>query len=147
VVTLTSPAFDSGGSIPTRFTCEGADVSPPLAWGELPAGTASLALLVDDPDAPGGTFTHWLAWDIEPAAGGLPEGAALSAEGRNGFGGRGYRGPCPPRRDGPHRYVFRLFALDAPLGVRPGADRKSFEAALAGSVLATGELTASYERA
>jgi Raf kinase inhibitor-like YbhB/YbcL family protein len=146
VLVLTSTAFGDGEPIPDRFTCEGADVSPPLAWAELPPGTASLALLVDDPDAPGGTFTHWLAWDIDPAAGAIGEGAVLPAEGKNGFGHRGYGGPCPPRGDGPHRYLFRLFALDAPLDLDAGANKGSFQAALAGHVLAAGELTGTYER-
>ena len=146
MLTLTSAAFEDGAPIPVRFTCEGADVSPPLGWTGLPAGTASLALLLDDPDAPGGAFTHWLAWGLEPAPGELGEGAAPPAQGRNGFGGRGYGGPCPPRGDGPHRYVFRLYALDALLDLEPGAGKKAFQAALAGHVIGAAELTGTYER-
>ncbi|MDH4177289.1 MAG: YbhB/YbcL family Raf kinase inhibitor-like protein [Thermoleophilia bacterium] len=145
VLTLTSTAFVGGDPIPARHSCDDADLSPGLAWSGLPEGTASLALLVDDPDAPGGSFTHWLAWDLDPAAGELPEGAAALADGRNGFGGRGYRGPCPPR-GGPHQYLFRLYALDAPLSLEPGADKAAFQAALAGHVLGAGELTGTYER-
>ena len=143
---LRSTAFAEGAPIPVRHTCEGADVSPPLAWSELPAGTVSLAILVDDPDAPGGTFTHWLAWGIDPVPGILAEGAAPPGEGRNGFGGRGYRGPCPPRGDGPHRYVFRMFALDAPLQLDSGTDERAFQAGVAGHVLGTGEMHGTYER-
>lgn len=146
VFSLTSTAFEDGAPIAARHTCDGDDVAPALAWSGLPAGTASLALLVDDPDAPGGTFTHWLAWDVDPGAGALAEGVAAPAEGRNGFGSRGYRGPCPPKGDGPHRYLFRLYALDAPLALEPGADKAAFQAALAGHVLGAGELTGTYER-
>jgi hypothetical protein len=143
---LTSPAFAEGDGIPAHFTCEGEDVSPALAWAGHPPETVSLALLVDDPDAPGGTFTHWLAWDIDPAAGSLPEGSPAPAEGKSGFGDTGYRGPCPPRGDGPHRYVFRLYALDEGLELDSGADKGAFQAALEGHVLGTAELTGTYER-
>lgn len=145
MLSLTTAAFDAGGSIPARHTCDGEDVSPPLAWNGLPEGTASLALLVDDPDAPGGTFTHWLAWGIDPAAGTLAEGASPPGEGLNGFGEVGYRGPCPPR-GGPHRYVFRLYALDAPAGLLRGADLAAFQAALVGRVIGTVELVGTYGR-
>lgn len=146
VLQLTSTAFQDGGVIPTRHTCDGEDLSPPLAWAALPDGTASLALLVDDPDAPGGTFTHWVAWGLDPTTGSHAEGRAAPVEGRNGFGGEGYRGPCPPRGDGPHRYVFRLYALDAPLVLDCGADRGTFQDALAGHVLGSCELTGTFGR-
>lgn len=146
MIALTSPSFAEGGAIPSRHSCEGADVSAPLAWSSAPAGTASLALEVDDPDAPGGTFTHWLAWGIDPAADALAEGTAPPREGKNGFGTTGYRGPCPPRGDGPHRYVFTLYALDAPLELEPGADKRAFQSALTGHVLGSAELTGTYER-
>ncbi|MGH3016513.1 MAG: YbhB/YbcL family Raf kinase inhibitor-like protein, partial [Gaiellaceae bacterium] len=107
---LTSEAFASGQPIPQKYSCEGEDVSPPLAWSGVPEGTASLALVVDDPDAQGGTFTHWLAWGIDPAAGGLGEGEGAPVEGQNDFGQAGWRGPCPPPGHGPHRYFFRLHA-------------------------------------
>jgi Raf kinase inhibitor-like YbhB/YbcL family protein len=143
---LRSTAFSDGEPIPRRHTCEGEDVSPPLSWSDPPEGTQSLALVVDDPDAPGGTFTHWLAWDIDPAAGALGEGQAAPSEGSNDFGQAGYRGPCPPPGHGPHRYSFRLYALDAPLGVRPGAGKTEVERALDGLALATVELMGRYER-
>ena len=121
-------------------------MSPPLSWSDPPESTRSLALVVDDPDAPGGTFTHWLAWDIDPAAGELGEGQAAPSEGRNDFGQSGYRGPCPPQGHGPHRYFFRLYALSEPLGVEPGADKAAVERALDGRSAATAELMGTYER-
>jgi hypothetical protein len=146
-VELSSSAFAPGGRIPRRHTCDGEDVSPPLAWARLPEGTTSLAVVMDDPDAPGGTFTHWTAWGVEPAAGGLEEGARLPVEGANGFGGLGYRGPCPPRRHGDHRYVFTLYALAAPLALGAGAARKELDRAVRGAtVLGTGELVGLYGR-
>jgi Raf kinase inhibitor-like YbhB/YbcL family protein len=143
---LQSTAFRDGEAIPRRHTCEGEDVSPLLSWSDLPEGTRSLALAVDDPDAPGGAFTHWLAWDIDPAAGELGEGTAAPSEGQNDFGQIGYRGPCPPPGHGPHRYFLRLYALDEPLGVQPGAGKTEFERALDGRSLATAQLMGTYER-
>ena len=134
---LTSDAFAHGDEIPRRHSCEGEDVSPALSWSDPPAGTRALALIVDDPDAPRGTFTHWLAWNIDPVAGGL---------GRNDFGMGGWSGPCPPPGHGAHRYFFRLHALDAELDVGFRAGRHEFERSLAGHVLTTAELMGSYER-
>jgi Raf kinase inhibitor-like YbhB/YbcL family protein len=146
-VTLSSDAFHPGEAIPERHSCEGDDLSPPLSWSDLPDGTRSLALICDDPDAPiAGAFVHWLAWGIDPAATGLAEGEAAPVEGENGFATSGYRGPCPPPGHGPHRYFFRLHALDAEPGVAPGASREELEAALEGHVLDTGELMGTYER-
>jgi Raf kinase inhibitor-like YbhB/YbcL family protein len=144
--TLTSSAFTRGEEIPRRHTCDGEDVSPELSWSDPPAGTVSLALIVDDPDAPVGTFTHWLAWDIDRQAGGLGEGAAAPAEGRNDFGTSGWSGPCPPPGHGPHRYVFQLHALDARLDAGFHATRRELDQALAGHVLETAELVGTYER-
>jgi Raf kinase inhibitor-like YbhB/YbcL family protein len=141
---VTSDAFDQGGEIPRRHTCDAENVSPPLSFAGAPEKTRSLALVVDDPDAPVGTFTHWLAWAIDPGAGGLREGQAAPREGRNGFGTKGYAGPCPPR--GRHRYFFRLHALDTELDLEPGADRDELERALGGHVVETAELMATYER-
>jgi Raf kinase inhibitor-like YbhB/YbcL family protein len=144
---LTSAAFERGEPIPRRHTCDGEDLSPPLAWSSPPDGTASLALIVDDPDAPVGTFTHWLAWDIpSDALLGLTEGQAAPVEGRNDFRTTGYRGPCPPRGHGPHRYVFRLFALAAPLGLRAGAGSADVQRAARAHTLAVAELVGTYER-
>jgi Raf kinase inhibitor-like YbhB/YbcL family protein len=143
---LTSSAFAEGQSIPRRHSCEGEDLSPPLSWTEVPEGTPSLVLIVDDPDAPGRTFTHWLAWGLDPAAGGLSEGEAAPVEGRNDFGETGYRGPCPPPGHGPHRYFFRLHALADELGLEAGADKGELEEAVAGRSIAVAELMGTYER-
>jgi Raf kinase inhibitor-like YbhB/YbcL family protein len=143
---LSSEAFAHGGEIPRHHTCEGEDISPALSWTNPPSGTGTLALVVDDPDAPVGTFTHWLAWNIDPLAGGLGEGESAPVEGTNDFGTRGWSGPCPPHGHGPHRYFFRLHALDGDPDVGPGAAREELERALAGQVLATAELMGTYER-
>jgi Raf kinase inhibitor-like YbhB/YbcL family protein len=143
---LESNAFENAQAIPSRHTCDGEDLSPPLRWSNLPEGTRSLALVVDDPDAPGGVFTHWLAWGLDPAAGGLGEGESAPLEGENGFGATGYRGPCPPPGHGRHRYVFRLYALDAEPELGSGAAKGELEEAIAGHVLTTGELVGTYER-
>jgi Raf kinase inhibitor-like YbhB/YbcL family protein len=144
-IEITSEAFEEGDAIPRRHTCEGEDLSPPLSWTGAPEGTRSLALIVDDPDAPVGTFTHWLAWGIDPGAD-LGEGEAAPREGRNDFGEVGYRGPCPPTGHGRHRYFFRLHALDAELDLERGAGRDELERALEGHVLETAELVGGYER-
>lgn len=143
---LTSSAFAQGQAIPRRHSCEGEDLSPPLSWSEVPEGTAGLALIVDDPDAPVGVFTHWLGWGLDPAAGGLREGEAAPVEGRNDFGETGYRGPCPPPGHGPHRYFFRLHALERELELEPGSGRAQLEEALAGRAVAVAELMGTYER-
>jgi Raf kinase inhibitor-like YbhB/YbcL family protein len=142
---LTSAAFADGEAIPERHTCDGDDVSPPLAWTEPPGGTVALALCLDDPDAGRYPFTHWLAWALPAAAGGLAEGEAAPSEGRNDFGAPGYRGPCPPPGK-PHRYVFRLYALDVEPALGPSDRRLSFDNAIDGHVLATAELTGRYRR-
>jgi Raf kinase inhibitor-like YbhB/YbcL family protein len=126
--------------------CDGADRSPPLAWTGPPSGSRSLALILDDPDAPGGRFIHWLAWGLAPDTGGLAEGEAAPLEGRNDFGTVGYRGPCPPRGRGPHRYRFRLHALGEELRLTPGAGVAELEQALRDNVLGVAELVGTYER-
>jgi Raf kinase inhibitor-like YbhB/YbcL family protein len=143
---LESSAFENAQAIPDRHTCEDEDVSPPLRWTSAPDGTRSLALIVDDPDAPGGVFTHWLAWALDPAGAGLDEGEAAPREGRNDFGTTGYRGPCPPRGHGRHRYAFRLYALDTELELGAGAVKDELEQAIEGHVLTTAELVGTYER-
>jgi Raf kinase inhibitor-like YbhB/YbcL family protein len=145
--TLRSPAFEDGAPIPRRHTCEGEDVSPALEWTAPPPEARSLALVVEDPDAPGGTFTHWLAWGIEAETRGLVEGERPPLEGRNSFRQRGWRGPCPPRGHGPHRYVFRLVALDATLeDLAPGAAARGVDEAVNGHILAAAELLGTFER-
>jgi Raf kinase inhibitor-like YbhB/YbcL family protein len=143
---LTSPAFRPGGRIPRRHTCEGEDVSPALVWANLPAGTKELALVVEDPDAPGGIFVHWAAWGLPGTAEALAEGESAPGEGRNDFATIGYRGPCPPRRHGPHRYVFRLYALGSSVAVPPGAGKAELLEAIEAHVLGVAELVGTYER-
>ncbi|MFI1364276.1 YbhB/YbcL family Raf kinase inhibitor-like protein [Streptomyces griseochromogenes] len=147
-LTVTSPAYPDSGTIPRRYTCGGENVSPPLAVNGVPTRTTSLTLLLQDPDAPRGTFTHWMAWDIDPhtthlTAGEHPTGAA---EGRNGFGGTGYGGPCPPRGDHPHRYVLTVYAGDGRPDLAPTATPDDLLRALSGHTLATGTLTGRYGR-
>jgi Raf kinase inhibitor-like YbhB/YbcL family protein len=142
----TSIAFAAGGTIPRRHSCDGEDRSPPLSWTAPPTGSRSLALILDDPDAPGGRFVHWLAWGIPPDAGGLAEGKAAPLEGRNDFGTVGYRGPCPPRGRGRHRYRFRLHALGEKLRLTSGAGVAELERVLTGNLLAVAELVGTYER-
>jgi Raf kinase inhibitor-like YbhB/YbcL family protein len=143
---LESGAFENAQAIASRHSCDGEDVSPPLRWSNVPQGTRSLALIVDDPDAPGGVFTHWLAWGLDPAAEGLAEGESAPREGENDFGTAGYRGPCPPPGHGQHRYVFRLYALDAEPELAAGAAKAELERAIEGHVLTTAELVGTYER-
>ncbi|GGU87182.1 hypothetical protein GCM10010260_20650 [Streptomyces filipinensis] len=147
-LTLTSTAYGDDGTIPRRHTCDGADVSPPLALASVPAGTASLALLLRDPDAPRGPFTHWLVWDIDPrtrrlSAGERPRGAT---EGRNDFRKTGYGGPCPPHGDRPHHYVLTVYALDQRLSLAPDASPADLMRAVSGRMLAAGTLTGRYSR-
>jgi Raf kinase inhibitor-like YbhB/YbcL family protein len=142
---LSSPAFADGDPIPVRHTCDGEDVSPPLAWTGPPESTVSLALCLDDPDAGRYPFTHWLAWGLTPVAGSLAEGEPGPAEGRNDFGASGYRGPCPPPGK-PHRYVFTLYALDAEPELGPSDRRLSFDRALEGHVIASATLVGRYGR-
>ena len=143
---LESEAFQHAQPIPRRHSCDGEDLSPALRWSNVPTDTRSLALIVDDPDAPGGVFTHWVAWGLDPAAGGLAERERAPSEGRNDFGTAGYRGPCPPPGHGRHRYVFRLYALDAELELRAGAAKAELEQAVEQHVLTTAELVGTHER-
>ncbi len=147
---LTVAGFREGETIPKQHTCEGKDVSPALAWEGAPAGTQSFALIMDDPDAPAGTWNHWLLWDIPAGANSLPEGyrpGSLGTDGTNDFGKTGYGGPCPPRGHGPHRYYFRLYALDVPqLKLAPRARRAELDKALRGHVLAEAAYMGRYER-
>jgi len=143
---LESSAFGHAQAIPNRYTCDGEDLSPPLRWANVPDEARSLTLLVDDPDAPSGVFTHWVAWGLDPGAGGLGAGEAAPSEGRNDFGTVGYRGPCPPPGHGRHRYVFRLYALERDLELDSSAGKSDLEQAMAGHVLTTAELVGTYGR-
>ena len=150
-IILTSTAFAAGESIPAKYTCDGKNISPPLQWEPPPAGTQSLALIVDDPDAPSGTFVHWVYYDLSPASRGLPEGVPANdkpteggTNGKNGANVSGYTGPCPP--SGTHRYFFRLYALDSKLDAPAGLTKDQILQAMEGHVLAQGELMGVYSR-
>src|ERR1022692_545934 len=147
---LTIPAFADGGLVPKLHPWEGADISPSLEWDGEPATTRSLALMVDDPDAPAGTWNHWLLYDLPPSDRSLAQGykpAKLGQSGTNDFGRLGYGGPCPPKGHGPHRYFFRLYALDiATLGLPAGARRAQIDKALRGHILAEAQDMGRYER-
>ena len=142
---ITSSAFHEGGDIPSKFTCDASDTSPPLQIAGIPSEAKSLVLIADDPDAPGGLFTHWLVWNIPPQTSSIAEGIApKGVQGANDFGKSGYRGPCPP--PGRHRYSFKIFALDRELELRSGAKRSQVDAAMKGHVIAQGELVGRYAR-
>lgn len=145
---LRSSAFENGESIPKRYTCEGADVSPPLEWGAPPEGTRAFVLIVDDPDAPGGTWVHWVLYDLLGDTRTLPEGnpESLGVAGINDFRRTAYGGPCPPRGS-PHRYFFTLYAVDVPsLGLPRGASRRAVEKAMQGHILAQAQWMGTYRR-
>lgn len=149
---ITSKLIPPDGQFPKRETCDGPDTSPPLAWSGAPPETKSFALMLDDPDAPSGTFTHWVLWNLPAAAHELPENLPKTPQlpdgalqGRNDFGNAGYGGPCPPPGK-PHRYFFRLYALDNAPALKPGASRGELERAMEGHILARGELRARYGR-
>lgn len=147
---ITSTAFSEGGTIPRRHTCDGEDAPPPLAWSDVPADAVTLALVVDDPDAPAGLWTHWTLWNLPATAEGLPGGVGAGGipgggrQGANSWGNARWQGPCPPR--GTHRYRFRLFALDATLSLPAGAVVESLEEAMGGHVLAEVTLVGRYAR-
>lgn len=154
-LTLKSPVFEQGGSIPQRYTCEGDDISPPLQWSGVPGGTRSLALIVDDPDAPDPaaprmTWVHWLVYNLPPDGGGLPEGVARgdlpagTLLGRNDFRRTRYGGPCPPI--GRHRYFFKLYALDIVLPDLGTPDKAALLRAMEGHVLERTELIGTYQK-
>jgi Raf kinase inhibitor-like YbhB/YbcL family protein len=150
--TIRSTAFTAGGTIPKQYTCDGSDISPPLTWTEPPAGTKSLALIMDDPDAPAGTWVHWVLYNLSPVTRDLPDGVptttALTSgakQGNTDFGKVGYGGPCPPQGP-PHRYFFKLYALDAELNLASKATKRQLETAMEGHILAQAELIGRYGR-
>ena len=145
---LNSKGFKQGDMIPSKYTCDGEDVSPPLSWGIVPDGTKTLALIMDDPDAPGGIFTHWVIFNLPATVTNLPEGVPRldrldggGIQGKNDFGRKGYGGPCPPKR---HTYRFILYALDTELTLKPGATRENVLKAMEGHILARAELDGKY---
>jgi len=148
---LTTTAFENGAMIPKKFTCDGPDTSPPLKWTEPPKGTKSFAVIVDDPDAPSGTWVHWVLYDVPAETRELSEGVRKdrqlpngALQGRNDFGKIGYNGPCPPR-GGPHRYFFKLYALDARTNLKAGASKSEVERAMKGHILAQTEIVGRFQ--
>jgi Raf kinase inhibitor-like YbhB/YbcL family protein len=148
---LISSAFEAGGVIPAKYTCDGQDISPPLSWSDVPAGARSLALIADDPDAPRGTWVHWVAWnlpmDARSLSEGIPKQSSLSnqmQQGMTDFKKPGYGGPCPP--SGTHRYFFKLYALDTVLNLPAGTTKGNLEKAMQGHILGQAELMATYQR-
>ena len=151
-LTLKSNAFANGGEIPKKHTCSGADLSPALTWSGVSPAAHSLALIVDDPDAPRGTWTHWIIWNIRAHLTSLPEGVPAvetlesdARQGSNDFGRIGYGGPCPPPGK-PHRYFFRLFALDIAPDLPAGGGRKELERAMRGHILSEAEWVGTFRR-
>ncbi|MBS0655174.1 MAG: YbhB/YbcL family Raf kinase inhibitor-like protein [Verrucomicrobia bacterium] len=149
---LESPGFTDGGAIPASYTCQGSDQSPLLRWKNSPAGTKSFALIVDDPDAPVGIWVHWVLYDIPASASAINQGVPPqeilpdgSKQGVNDFGKIGYGGPCPPKGK-PHRYFFKLYALDNQPALKPRATKKELEQAMEGHILSTAELMGTYQR-
>nr|WP_287197853.1 YbhB/YbcL family Raf kinase inhibitor-like protein [Thermococcus sp.] len=149
-----SSVFGENEFIPSKYACEGADISPPLKLGGLSDEAVTIGIIVDDPDAPVGTFTHWVAWNIPPTSE-IPEGVPKEkvvetpikmVQGRNDFGRIGYNGPCPPRGHGVHHYHFKVYVIDTTLNLKPGATKKDLERAMKGHIIQFGELVGLYER-
>ena len=142
---INGAAFTPEGAIPAEYTCDGSNISPVLAWKDAPDGAKSFALIMDDPDAPSGTWTHWVVYNMSPESHGLeyrlPRGAL---QGENSFGKTGYGGPCPPKGGGPHRYFFRLYSLDGMLNLQPDIDSAGLKAAMKGHILSTAETMGHY---
>jgi Raf kinase inhibitor-like YbhB/YbcL family protein len=150
--TVSSTAFENDAPIPHKYTCDGDDISPPLAWTGVPEEAKSLALICDDPDAPMGIWVHWVLWSLPPSAPGLPEAVPTEAtlpggikQGLNGWKKLGYGGPCPPASKS-HRYLFKLYALDTELDLPPTSTARELEAAIRGHILAEGQIMGKYER-
>ncbi len=150
-ITVSSPAFSNGSTIPAQYTCDGADVSPPLRWSGVPSSAKSLVIAMEDPDAPGGLFIHWVLYNVSPNLTELPQGVPPAASTRfglqaiNDFGRVGYGGPCPPPGK-PHRYIIVIYALNSTLGLPPGAPARDVLRAARPYVIAEGELVGLYGR-
>ena len=140
---IASPAFDHNAMIPKQYTCQGLDISPPLTISDIPEGTVSLALINDDPDAPMGTWNHWIIWNLKPTPE-IQEDSAPGTQGTNSWGRNDYGGPCPP--SGTHRYFFKLYALDSELDVPEGATPADLETAMQGHILEQAELIGLYQK-
>lgn len=150
-INLKSPSFEEGETIPVRFTCDGEDISPELVWESIPTECRTLAIICDDPDAPMGTWVHWIIYNIPADLGGLEEGIPSddilpsgAVQGNNGWRRIGYGGPCPP--GGTHRYFFKIYALDTTLDLGPGASKSQLTDAMEGHILAQGQLMGRYSR-
>jgi len=150
-IKITSSVFEEGGMIPEKYTCDGIDVSPPLAWASVPESTKTLALICDDPDAPMGTWVHWVLFNLPASINELPESVPTDEElengakqGRNDFRRIGYGGPCPP--SGTHRYYFKLYALDTEINLEAGAKKSQLMESMEGHILAEGQLMGRYKR-
>jgi Raf kinase inhibitor-like YbhB/YbcL family protein len=150
-IKITSSAFQDGGLIPAKYTCDGADVSPPLQWDNVPQSAKSIALICDDPDAPMGTFVHWVLFNLPAETRQLAEKVAAdktlpsgARQGTSGFGRVGYGGPCPP--SGTHRYFFKIYALDTTLDLPAGARKSDLLKVMQGHILAQGQLVGKYKR-
>ena len=141
---LTSPAFEHQGSIPSKYTCDGSNVSPPLEVSNVPSDARSLVLVVDDPDAPGGTFVHWVMYDIPPEVKVIHENTQPGTPGTNNFNKKAYGGPCPP--SGTHRYFFKLYALDRQLSLEPGRTKEQVQREMNGHIIEQIELIGLYQR-
>jgi Raf kinase inhibitor-like YbhB/YbcL family protein len=141
---IISPAFSQNGTIPAKYTCDGTNVSPPLHISEVPTGTGSMAMIVEDPDAPGGTFIHWVVYNIPATINAVHENTEPGIVGRNNYNKTVYMGPCPP--SGTHRYFFRLYALDAELDLTPGRSKQELQKAMKGHIVAEAELMGRYSR-
>ena len=151
-IKIISPSFADGQSIPPKYTCDGENLSPRLSWDQVPQGAKTLTLICDDPDAPAGTWVHWVLYDLPAISKELPEAVEAKAElangtkqGRNDFKQIGYGGPCPPK-GGPHRYYFKLYALDRQLDLRSGATAKEVQEAMNGHIVGEGKLMGTYKR-
>lgn len=145
-LTVTTTAFAPGDTIPLQHTCSGADQSPPLTWTGAPSNTTSFAVIVDDPDAPGGTWVHWTTWNLPATTTGLAAGSTLGVQGVTSWGSTGWKGPCPPKGSGAHRYFFRVYALDKVLPLTASATRTELDRAMAGHILAQGEVMGKFWR-
>jgi Raf kinase inhibitor-like YbhB/YbcL family protein len=144
---VSSPAFANKGLIPKKYTCDGENIPPPLAWSGVPGQSKSVAIICVDPDAPSGTFTHWVLYNIPPSAEGLAEGTPIGTEGVNGFGKMGFGGPCPPKKDHAHHYHFHVYALDIDSLGHAGLSKQDALDAMSGHIVAEGELVGMYKRA
>ena len=144
-LTITSPDFQEGKLIPEKFTCDGENISPAITITSIPKEAVSMALIMDDPDAPSGTFDHWIAWNIPASTTSLLEGATVPNQGKNHYGLARYRGPCPPKGK-PHRYFIKVYALDQMIGIPDGATKEQLEDAMEGHILSKGELVGTYQR-